>query len=68
VISTGVPTAILKVEIVAPVVAQVNVIGVELRYTPLQSLYTTSLIRKLSCPTHVQVRSDPIMCVAFAPL
>jgi hypothetical protein len=37
VISTGEPTPILSVVIDAPVVAHLNVIGVELKLTPLQS-------------------------------
>ena len=42
VMSTGVPTPMLKLVIVDPVVAHLNVIGVELKLTPLQSRYTTN--------------------------
>jgi hypothetical protein len=48
VISTGVPIDMLKVVIVAPVVAHLNVIGKELKGIALQSRYATNLTKKLS--------------------
>ena len=66
VMSTGVPTPMLELVIIDPVVTHLNAIGIVLKSTPLQSRYTTNLIKKLSCPTQRQVKSDPIKWLAFA--
>jgi len=49
-------------------VAHIKLIGVTLGAKPLQSRYTTNLTKKLSCPTQIQVISDPIRWDAFAML
>jgi hypothetical protein len=48
--------------IVAPVVAHLkfNITGLE-RARVSQSVYISSFTRKLSCPTHCQLRSEAIM-------